>query len=32
MGDIIQTRARHRKTVHRQMTAGGAAKNNIPTN
>jgi len=32
MGGIIQTRARHRKTVHRQLAAGGAAKGNDPTN
>jgi len=32
MGDIIRTRAKHRKTVHRQMAAGGAAKGNNPTN
>ena len=32
MGGITRTRARHRKTVHRQMAAGGAAKNNGPTN
>ena len=32
MGAIIQTRARHRKTVHRQMSAGGASKGNDPTN
>ena len=31
MGGIIRTRARHRKTVHRQMAAGGAATGNGPT-
>ena len=32
MGAINRTRARHRKTVHRQMAAGGASKGNGHTN
>ena len=32
MGAINRTRARHRKTVYRQMAAGGASKGNDPTN